>query len=705
MQGYTGPPATISDVHQRVRELQSKERPRVSHMKRRKLTSSLSSPRIAGFPIGNGSPWISGAAFALRRALNAIESGCAWILSICKLAIITFVMILRIVITGVVGWLSLLGSPGTIIISSVVKVFDVVESIGLSIIEAGSFLLSILFNIVGSTVDAMDQLFGNDEASSRALTAFVEMASREWNNPRHSHTFGGTKSITFYQTARALTAWAALQSVTSDYYEARFIPELEEIDLRQWDMDKMKRRKLIASGAEAPQSSSDYLRISSESFRRNAKGDVIGAEIRGKAETPEPELPNRLDVRHQLRRYSKLVIGSYGHLGLMIFNVMGAITQGLSPATIHREKPATVGTEQKTEVKVVEGHVEPNLWSRMWGTHDHKLLDRLGNLTPGSSASAVGGGSMKMGDRNRYIPRFFVVTDHKTKEIVLALRGTLSINDIAIDLNCEEKTFVLPCDYGKNPEPSYSVHGGMLRVANLMADKSSPATIAVSEALIANPGYALVIVGHSLGAGLASLLVFFWCNPEEGCTSHNSGLPPGRKIKAWAFAPPCVADGALCRRTRRVIKSFVYSWDAVSRLSLGSIADLRSVSARCTHGEASLVRGTTRRVLAYRQGKLDDNPEKKRAEMEHFLELRRSLEVNLSGCTLFPAGTVFWLHNRADLKTPPLENPDVSPGSDSPYRLFKVTGSVEVVFSEMIFSKNMLSVHLPHSYDRVIHDL
>jgi len=37
-------------------------------------------------------------------------------------------------------------------------------------------------------------------------------------------------------------------------------------------------------------------------------------------------------------------------------------------------------------------------------------------------------------------------------------------------------------------------------------------------------------------------------------------------------------------------------------------------------------------------------------------------------------------------------------------RLFKVL-DVEKVFSQIVFSKDMLSAHMPHQYDRVLHDL
>jgi hypothetical protein len=48
----------------------------------------------------------------------------------------------------------------------------------------------------------------------------------------------------------------------------------------------------------------------------------------------------------------------------------------------------------------------------------------------------------------------------------------------------------------------------------------------------------LYLAGHSLGAGVASLLGLIWANPETSLTSSKSGLPTGRKIKIYGFATP-----------------------------------------------------------------------------------------------------------------------------------------------------------------------
>lgn len=204
--------------------------------------------------------------------------------------------------------------------------------------------------------------------------------------------------------------------------------------------------------------------------------------------------------------------------------------------------------------------------------------------------------------KSRRPPRFFVITDHPTRSILVCLRGTLSLDDIATDLACEPAPFdervywddaevasagrgevqsgVIPGKARAQVEGSrgYMVHGGMFEVAVAMGGSpSAPVTRAVAKALEKNTDYGksvlflsscydptnnvsepsnfyfiligLFLVGHSLGAGIASLLGLMWANPSESLTSKKSGLPAGRSIKVYGFAPPCVppASPISCR--------------------------------------------------------------------------------------------------------------------------------------------------------------
>lgn len=144
-------------------------------------------------------------------------------------------------------------------------------------------------------------------------------------------------------------------------------------------------------------------------------------------------------------------------------------------------------------------------------------------------------------------------------------------------------------------QKQYQVHGGMFEIAQSMGGSpSSPVTRAVAKALAKNHDYCtrplpsscrtfshrifthieryiqhhfswhssllgwtfircrnyftpeltglsqLNVIPIVLGAGIASLLGILWSNPTTSLTSNKSGLPAGRQVKVYGFAPPWV---------------------------------------------------------------------------------------------------------------------------------------------------------------------
>lgn len=94
---------------------------------------------------------------------------------------------------------------------------------------------------------------------------------------------------------------------------------------------------------------------------------------------------------------------------------------------------------------------------------------------------------------------------------MIGVLGTMSLNEIAVDLTCEPDTFQPastppPSEADENPVPGqfafpavsekentsdrvYHVHGGMLRMAKAMGDVGKPVHLAVLEALYNNPDF------------------------------------------------------------------------------------------------------------------------------------------------------------------------------------------------------------------------
>ncbi|KAM9261646.1 diacylglycerol lipase-beta isoform 2-T4 [Cariama cristata] len=125
---------------------------------------------------------------------------------------------------------------------------------------------------------------------------------------------------------------------------------------------------------------------------------------------------------------------------------------------------------------------------------------------------------------------FFVALDHKKEAIVVAVRGTLSFEDILTDLSadCEDLT---------------------------LAD--------VIENGFVHKEYKLVIVGHSLGGGTASVLAIMLRN----------SFPT---LRCYAFSPPGgLLSKSLADYTKHFIVSVIVGKDLVARLSMPNMEDLK----------------------------------------------------------------------------------------------------------------------------------
>lgn len=164
-------------------------------------------------------------------------------------------------------------------------------------------------------------------------------------------------------------------------------------------------------------------------------------------------------------------------------------------------------------------------------------------------------------------PNYYVARDRATNSIVLAVRGTMSAMDTLTDLVCEYQ-----------PWRNGLVHSGMKAAAQWFLTEVFPSVVLHCERLDITD---VVLVGHSLGAGTASILAMLL-----------QGLRPttgtGKKIhiRCMAYGPPCVASEELLSKDDG-IQSFILGEDIVARLSYGSCMDVRSmlvVASELAHG-------------------------------------------------------------------------------------------------------------------------
>ncbi|CAO3668527.1 unnamed protein product [Rhizopus microsporus] len=346
----------------------------------------------------------------------------------------------------------------------------------------------------------------------------------------------------------------------------------------------------------------------------------------------------------------------------------------------------------------------------------------------------------------------YVTVDHFAEAIVLTCRGTLGLSDILTDLTCDYKEFVLPTDkllYEEQKKANrhcdsprrYIAHGGMLEAAQMMAVQKGKVFEAIKRGLEAYPNYGLVLCGHSLGAGVASLLSILWSEERthylsrkqataenegklmsalttssikrELCpfvTSELSGLPAGRPIHCYTYGSPCVMSLTLSEYCGQgLITSVVNGYDIVSSLSLGLLKDFKNIAVSL-HEESHVADEILTRILSYYQKKKTNEitPEEEENE-QWFWALIKTMRADMNAEKLFPPATTYLIEAVPQLaqhtqsrSTPSQEKTQGSKHKTAYMVQFSLCNNIQARFSEIVFSKTMFMDHSPNMYEKAI---
>ena len=139
--------------------------------------------------------------------------------------------------------------------------------------------------------------------------------------------------------------------------------------------------------------------------------------------------------------------------------------------------------------------------------------------------------------------------------MLLCVRGTFSAEDVLTDLLAAGTAF------GGGGSAVASAHAGMAKAALFLGQKFGGLLCALRDA-----GHQVTLVGHSLGAGVASLLALVLL--EQGIQ------PP--QLRCFAFEPPACMDLCLAERCIQggLVTSLVHGDDVVPRLAVEPFAEL-----------------------------------------------------------------------------------------------------------------------------------
>lgn len=152
---------------------------------------------------------------------------------------------------------------------------------------------------------------------------------------------------------------------------------------------------------------------------------------------------------------------------------------------------------------------------------------------------------------------FVVALDHQKEAVLVAVRGTLSLEDALTDLSADCESLPIEGVSG-----TCYAHKGITQAANYIYKKLINDGI-LNQAFSIAPEYKLVISGHSLGAGTASILAILL----------RSAFPT---LLCYAFSPPGgLLSKALAEYSRQFVVSVVLGKDLVPRLSMPNMEDLK----------------------------------------------------------------------------------------------------------------------------------
>ena len=215
-------------------------------------------------------------------------------------------------------------------------------------------------------------------------------------------------------------------------------------------------------------------------------------------------------------------------------------------------------------------------------------------------------------------PAYFIVRDRKHKKLVLAIRGTLSARDVLTDLCAAAETYETGC------EGKHRAHHGMLQAARGVATETA---VSIDAELAINPDYSLVLVGHSLGGGVAAVLGTLW----------ESKYPD---LVVYGYGSPCVGPIDARPTTCKNIVSVLGEGDPFSCLSLGHIADVSNALALLCEDDTlrnEILMRTDRSV-----DKMDDN------DLQWCTETMTNVRVNLTGELMYPPGRTLFIKRELD---------------------------------------------------------
>jgi sn1-specific diacylglycerol lipase len=335
---------------------------------------------------------------------------------------------------------------------AVSNLITMAEQITLAPIHLGEYITSTSLLAAHSSINVLSCFFPGSSEASFSLASFITLVKREWAEPAAGESLPH-KRYSLLQVARALVAWVALQGVTKEWDEARWLTgghvrEIHVEDPRRYTESLRERR-------------SSRVRVTSDVIWPGGRGRIVSADfgevtniatIRRRImkttatshASHNSTRAGQAEIKSTLRRMSKMVLAGYGGASLLFFgvplHVKPSTTTSSTSSSSRRTEEAQVAHAISASEAEAAGDCdvdqddaqdpEPySWWDVLLGKHDHEIFERFANGHDAGKGAAAEKAAKKMRATavigiEHQMPRFWVLTDHSRGQIVLVLRGS-----------------------------------------------------------------------------------------------------------------------------------------------------------------------------------------------------------------------------------------------------------------------------------------
>ena len=170
-------------------------------------------------------------------------------------------------------------------------------------------------------------------------------------------------------------------------------------------------------------------------------------------------------------------------------------------------------------------------------------------------------------------PGYAVWLTDEGSNLVIAIRGTLALQDFVSDLVAKPVEWKLPFDDSEEADNSYYVHDGMGRSACWLLGRIFETTTGGKKPVISPKRFSKIkkieIFGHSMGAGVAALLCARLKSLHRKKIAQNE-----LTVCCVGFGMPAVGCNNLGRELEKSVLAIVHGPDLVPRFSIRSVSRL-----------------------------------------------------------------------------------------------------------------------------------